>query len=186
MLSGLVVGRFHHLASPSFNYSPFIIRPGRIFRKSIYRTIVVLIALIPLTYFISVGLSFHSYMKGVKRCEKAISLAPMRLFVRPPASGERPYSLIHPRRSYRQALQRLTPDQKENREALYQKSFALLADAETKNTYRPKIYAIRGLLISENPDLAGKDWQNKASKAFRNALKVILVSWRVAWIMSLS
>ena len=73
---------------------------------------------------------------------------------------------------YRQALQRLTPDQKNNREALYQKSFALLADAETKNTYRPKIYAIRGLLISENPDLAGKDWQNKASKAFRNALKV--------------
>ena len=162
ILCGLALGRFHQLAA-SDQDPELSIQPMKFCNKPIYQVVVILLALFPLNYFLSVGLSYHYYKDGIaemvsgdfKKADEALEKS-----VRFWDSTD----IIWYSRAdlYRKALLRLPPQEKSQREALFKKAQYYLQKAQNRNPFRPEISTIRGLLYDQNATLAGKNWREEA------------------------
>lgn len=178
LVMGLVLAQLHALYLSHVPAGSYVIEPARFAGRRAYRTISVLLVLLPLLYFAALGtsavLSYQARALAVKGKWVEASNALWRAARLTPTSD---LVLTSHADLFRQAITQLPRDAAE-RTTLYREAFALLEDAERANPLRPQVFVIRALLYQQNTDLAGPDWFERADRAYTAALKLDPLAYR--------
>lgn len=170
ILAGLALGRFHELVTEGSAVRYASVRPGVLLRPGVYRLVVALVALFPLTYFAALGLSDWFYQRGFALALAGDFVAADRSFAwAERLHGSDDKALLAHADLYRHLIARLPADAPE-RPVLYREALALLDDAQAANPYRAMIHAVRARLYQENPGLAGANALALAAAEYRRAL----------------
>ncbi len=173
LVAGLVLARLHSLYVTHAGANVLVLKPSRIFGRKGYRLIAVLLLILPLIYFSSLGFA-------ALFTEKARSLAVQGKWVEADSMFLRAVRLspmsdvarVTHADMMRQALKNLPPSAVKYKKALFTEALKLLARAERLNPARALIFMIRGRLYQHNPKLAGKDWAKQAAQAYQTVLKL--------------
>ena len=166
LLAGFLLARLQELAAPR----AWRWRPGRHFSAAGYRLIVLALALLPLGYFASIGISAHQLSRGngfaaqsrFDEADRAFAVA-QRFW----PNSDAP--LIARAGLYRAVLARGGSDDAQQK-VLFRSGEALLAQAERLNPLRPDIFALRAEFYRQAPLLAGLGWDTRAVENYRHAL----------------
>ncbi|HEY5683413.1 MAG TPA: O-antigen ligase family protein, partial [Sulfuricaulis sp.] len=121
MVSGLVMGRFHDLVARELKVSSFHLRPSRLLGKQAYSIVIILLMLMPIFFFVALGMANSYYDKGLSQArvgklqESDMSLATAHRLT---PSDDR--SLIAHADLYRHAISILPDDDRLGKKALYE------------------------------------------------------------------
>ena len=173
ILFGFLLGRFHYQAMIERNSRTITLQPCRYLGKRTYVLTLLLVLLVAVVKFLSMGASFHLYEKAMNQHKNGETALVHKTFERArrfwPA-----FDLLwsgHARIMH-SALRQLPKEQTDLRRVLFNTSERLLQEAERWNPLRSDTYFIYGLLYANNPDLAGKQWKERAGNSFLQALRL--------------
>lgn len=171
MMSGLTLGRFHELAIGKLKVPLLLLRPSRFAGKQAYPLIVLLLVLLPVFYFIALGMANSYYDRGMAQAregklqEAAKSFAAAQHLT--PADDR---ALIAHADLYRHAVALLPPEEFAGKKALYEDASRFLDEAQQVNALRGLTFVIQGRLHQQNPGFAGENANELAAESFRRAL----------------
>ncbi len=172
LFSGLLLARLQELAllPDSSVRRSWQWRPDRYFSATGYRLMVLALALLPLGYFSSIGISAYYLSNGSMLATQSLFDEAEQAFWGAqrfwPASD---VPLIARAGLYRAMLARGATDD-EQQSALFRSGEELLTQAEKLNPLRPDIFTLRAELYWHAPLLAGLGWDTKAAENYRHAL----------------
>ncbi len=172
LVYGLVLARIQFLAVTQGVAGEWTIRPGRYFSRQGYRVILPALALLPLVYFVSVGLSSRYMERGVELAAEGHLDAADDMLIR--AMRLRPDSdsvLIARADLRRHILDRNPGLDPQLRSTLFESADQLLTRAERLNPLRPSTYLVRAELYRSQPELTGAQWRDKVEQAYRTTLE---------------
>ncbi|MEK7717548.1 MAG: hypothetical protein AAB322_07350, partial [Pseudomonadota bacterium] len=171
MISGLVMGRFHQLANRELKTASMRIRFSRLIGKQAFPVIVVLLLLLPMLYFVSLGLANSYYDKAlVQAREGKLQEADKGLATAERLTPADDRMLIAHADLYRHAITLLPPDAEGSKKLLYEDALKFMDQAQHVNSLRGLTFVIRGRLYQQNPALAGDNGYELATDSFRRAL----------------
>lgn len=169
---GLLLARLQELVVLSHGTTPGVWRwrPDKHLSATGYRLIVLALALFPLGYFASIGVSAYQLSRGNLFAAQSLFDEADRAF----AAAQRfwPNSdapLIARAGLYRAVLARGTADDEQQR-TLFRSGEELLARAERLNPLRPDIFTLRAEFYRQAPLLAGSGWDTRVAENYRHAL----------------
>ncbi|MDO9372205.1 MAG: O-antigen ligase family protein [Gammaproteobacteria bacterium] len=171
ILAGVVLGRFHQLAAGVLGAGQLRLHPATWVGKRAYSTLVVLLALFPLSYFATQAASDYYYQRALRLSTEgkleAVGDALSRAARLSPLADNvlNTYADL-----FRHLLAALPEAAREDRKLLYAASLELLAKAQRLNALRAQIFLTRGQLYHQNPGLAGERWFDLASTEYQTAL----------------
>lgn len=169
-LSGLFLGRLHHLCTPPGEAHWVVRRPAAVGPRA-GGLAVCLVALIPLTYLAGVASTEHFYGRGVREIAQGRFEAAAQSLGR----AGRLLAADRPRLRlgvlYTDLLQAAGPDLRDDaRRGLYQSAAHALGEARRINPLRSEVRAAQGRLYRVAGALAGSDWRSRAEAAYRDAI----------------
>jgi len=173
MISGLVLGRFHELASRELKLASLRIRYSRNIGKRTYAMIVVVLVLLPLFYFVPLGLANSYYDKALAQAREGRLQQADRSFdaaERLTPADDR--ILIAHADLYRHAITLFPPDAASSKKLLFEDALEFLDRAQQANSLRGLTFVIRGRLYQQNPELASDNGYELAAESFGRALKL--------------
>jgi tetratricopeptide (TPR) repeat protein len=171
MMSGLAMARFHELATRNLKPPLLLLRPSRFVGKQAYPLIVLLLVLLPVFYFIALGMANSYYDRGMAQArEGRLQEADQSLATAQRLTPSDDRILIAHADLYRHAVAMLPPDDFGGRKSLYDDALHFLEQAQKANALRGLTFVIRGRLYQQNPAFAGEDGQELAGESFRHAL----------------
>ncbi len=171
MTAGLIMARFHELATRDLKVSSWPLRPSRFVGKQAYPMIVVLLILLPALYFIALGLANSYYDKALSLArEGKLQQADKSLAIAERLTPSDDRMLIAHADLYRHAISLLPPGPDEGKKSLYNDALRLLDRAQQVNTLRGLTFVIRGRLYQQNPAFAGENMHELAAESFQRAL----------------
>ncbi len=171
VISGLVMGRFHEIACGELRIPSLRIRFSRHIGRQAYPVIVILLALVPIFYFVALGLANSYYDKALMQGRQGkLQEADQSLAVAERLTPSDDRMLIAHADLYRHAIALLPPSAASSKKSLYEEALKLLDQAQQANSIRGLTFVIRGRLYQQNPMLAGDDGYGLATEAFRRAL----------------
>lgn len=169
LIAGLGLGRFQELCGAERKNSIFVIQPSRWLRKKIYHALILVLAAVPLTYFLTLGASVYFadeakalWQRGELRdADTAFQRAELLM-----PSVDVAF-LAHAEMLHR-AIHALPVAEVEHRRVLYVQAMELLNEAEQSNNLRPQIYFLRGELYQVAPEQVAPE---RVEQAYRTALR---------------
>lgn len=172
ILAGVMLARLYDLSADVRPVAP-LRWPQLGVSRPVYRLLVVLGALFPLLYFVSIGLAVYESDKGlalagtghVDKADQAFQRA-YRFY---------PYAdnvLVSHADLYRHVLTLLPANIEEERRLLYNRATDMLARAETLNPFRPLNHLVRARLYEQNPKYLGAEAGTRVEDAYRQALRL--------------
>lgn len=171
LVMGLVLARLHALYLTYIPAKVHIVMPHKHLSPKVYHAISFLAILLPLGYFVALGISTMLTHKAQRLSVQGkwveASTALSRAAQIMPTSDLVPTAHADLLRQAMTQLPRGVPE----RMTLFKEALMLLEDAEKQNPLRSQIFFIRGLLYNQNPDTAGDDWLASATRAYATALK---------------
>ncbi len=173
MTAGLAMGRLHELVGRELNLSSWRIHFSRVSSMRVYPVIVFLLLLLPVAYFLSLGLTNSYYETALAQAregklqEADKSLGAAQILV---PSDDR--TLIAHADLYRYAATLLPSEAEGSKKPLYENALKLLDRAQRANPLRGLTFVVRGRLYQQNPALAGDGWYEYAVDSFRRALSL--------------
>jgi tetratricopeptide (TPR) repeat protein len=171
MLSGLVLGRLHELAAGKLKAPSLLLRPSRYIGRQAHPLIVLLLALLPFFYFVTLGAANSHYDKGMTLArEGRLQEAGMALATAHRLSPSDDRILIAYADLYRHAVTVLPADESAGKKALYESAHGFLDQAQQVNSLRGLTFVVRGQLYRQNPAFADGDANELAAESFRRAL----------------
>lgn len=169
--AGLVLGRFHECVASNVPVRVYTARPARAIQRNAYQTIVILLALFPLLYFVALGTSDYFYRHGLDLAETGDLLRADKAFSRAERLLPRDDKVLTTHADlYRFAISRLPPTDTAQRQSLYEAALAMLDEAQSANPYQALIHVVRGRVLQESPELTGSQWRTQAEAEFAKAL----------------
>ena len=171
--AGLMLGRFHSIAMIGEGANNLVLNPSSVLGPRAYRIIVGLLALSPLIYFISIGVSALEYERALKlagngRFQEADAALSWAARLSPSSDNV----LLSQADLYRHLLSSLPVEKEIERNLLFTQASRLLDRAERLNSLNPRSVAVRGQLLEENPKLAAGTWPENAIQAYQQSLKL--------------
>ncbi len=173
LVVGLILARLHSLYVTYTGVNVLVLNPSRIFGQRGYRLIAMLLLVLPLIYFSSLGFSALLTEKAKRLAAQGRWVEADSTFLR--AARLLPLSdvaLVTHADMIRQAMNNLPPSADKHKKVLFTETLNLLEQAERLNPVRTLIFMIRGQLYQYNPDVAGKDWAKHAARAYQTVLKL--------------
>lgn len=175
IVSGLMLGRLHSIACglPEYISKNFVFNPSRFLGARAFLTVVVLLAMFPTVYFLSLGLSAHEHKKALTLAGKGeLREANQALNRAARLSPDSDNVLMSQADLYRHLLAAAPAQGLVQKVLLFNQAEQLLDRAEQLNRFNAKTIAIRGQLYQENPLLAGERSVEKAIGEYQRALKL--------------
>jgi tetratricopeptide (TPR) repeat protein len=169
LIAGLGLGRFQELCMAGKKDSFFVVQPSRWLRKRIYHTLILVLAAVPLTYFLTLGVSVYfagEAKASLQRGEFHVADVAFRRAEAFMPSVDVAF-LAHAEMLHR-AIQVLPMTETDHRKILYTQAMELLDEAERSNNLRPQLYFLRGELYQVAPEPVSAE---QVEQAYRTALK---------------
>jgi O-antigen ligase len=174
ILTGLILGRYHHLYYRHFtvNRPVWKIALDRWIRPSVFKSVLFVGLVAFSTHFGALGVSKYNLDRALEFVAKGDLRKANDYLIR----AESLWRSVDTPRIYHAAIlqgllrERKTETNAANRKGLFQTAFAYLGEAERLNPLRPQIYVIRGLLYMENPEFAQENSREVAAQSFQKAL----------------
>ncbi len=171
MIAGLMMGRFHELATHHLKISKINLHPSRVIGRCAYPMIIALLFLFPIFYFVALGMANSYYDKGMMQArEGKIQEADQSLAMAERLIPADDRMLIAHADLYRHSITLLAADNLIGKKALYGNALTFLDEAQNANSLRGLTYVIRGRLYQQNMDLAGNEGYVLARESFQRAL----------------
>lgn len=171
LTAGLVLGRWHQCVTRVVPVPSARLSLRRYLRPRAHHTVIVLLALSPLTYFAALAAAELFYQRGLTLAARAQLLESdrhLRWAENLIPSSDRFY-LAHAD-LLRHVLRQAPKDQHDTRVALFEEIAELLNQAQTANPYRALTHDLRGRLYENAADIVGADWRLQAEGEYRQAL----------------
>jgi O-antigen ligase len=172
-IAGLMLARIQAIAMQFQKIGVWVLKPATWFSKGTYQLIVILVALFPILYFVSLGLGAHEYKAALARSDNSDIAGTQeslerahRLF---PANDSVLMSHADLYRTILLSANNLDPTQ---RALLFSQALLLLREAERLNPLRPQTFVVRAQLYEGNPSLFGPNWTEQTAAAYRRALSI--------------
>jgi O-antigen ligase len=174
ILLGLVLGRFHYMTTQNNPHARQIeIDIQKHLKPYVFRVISITAVIIPILYFIGVGVSTYQYNRGLYWVTMGSYDEALKCFRVAGSfwrSSDAPY--FSQATVIKLNLQQISKNDFVNRKAEFERAEAFLSEAEKRSPLRPEIFHMRGLLYLENRDLAGPNGMEKAAANFEKALRL--------------
>ncbi len=175
ILAGLVMGRLWMLCNEPISFVSLKVSPCKWFSLSAISLLLLLLALLPGIYFLTVGISHHYHQRGehlIKAGQPDKAMDALQIAGSLWPSHDLPRYLQA--NIYQLALQENPQMDPAARKQAFDEAERKLRQAEKLNPLRPQTFVVRGQLYAQNRDLTGPDWHEKASRSFRQALAIDL------------
>jgi len=173
ILAGLLLGRLHVLCFETSSSAILVVPLGRWFRPRVYNICLILLVLLPVAYFISVGIAYFHYQKGKAFIKTAqFKEASNALYTAELLWPDCDMPLYLQGSIYQVTLLASPHLDAKTRRQLFADAEEKLRQAWRLNPWRPGIFVVLARLYQQNKDLAGGDWYAKASGHYRRALTV--------------
>ena len=173
MAFGLMLGRLLGLGRAMDMVSGLSWRPSDWFSPSVWRLVVVLVALVPLVYLGAMGFAHVLYDHAEAQARRGDLIAADRTLQRVTRLLPRSDAAELGRASLFHSILRRNPEMPEaDRKAVLHAALESLKHAQRVNPLRPNPWAIRGELLSENTDLATDTSSGEIIRQFRKALSL--------------
>ncbi len=173
ILAGLFMGRLRTICCESPPSASLHILLGSWLRPQIYKICLLLLALFPMAYFITVGIAYFHSQKGealIKVAELNKADGALRIAELLWPSYDRPHYL---RASIYQVTILGSPHLNATvKRQLFRESEKKLRQAWRLNPWKPETFIVFARLCRQNPDLAGRDRFEKATWFYRHALAI--------------
>lgn len=172
MVAGLVMGRFHFLAVQELNIPSMRLPIATFVGKRAFPVIVILLALMPILYFVALGVANSYYDRALTLAQQGkLDAADQNLVAAQRLTPRDDRVLIAHADLYRHAANLLASEaDASGRKSLYKDAILLLDRAQQANPLRGLAHVIRGRLHQQNPELAGDAGSELAAESFRRAL----------------
>ncbi|MGA9032239.1 MAG: O-antigen ligase family protein [Sulfuricaulis sp.] len=171
MISGLVMGRFHELASRELKLRSLRISLPSVIGRQVFPVVIGLLVLLPALYFTALGLANSYYGKALAQArEGKLQEADKSLGTAQQLTPSDDRMLIAHADLFRHAATLLPPANENSKRPLYDDALKFLDDAEKANPLRGLTYVIRGRIYQQNPAFAGDNGYELAAESFRRAL----------------
>ncbi|WP_172425921.1 O-antigen ligase family protein [Sulfuricaulis limicola] len=173
LIAGAILARFHHLAARQNPAGYLNFQPAKFVGKRFYVSIILMVMLIPLSYFVRLSAGDllsekaleHSTRGELQEANEAFGLA-----ARFTPSDDRIF--VARANLFRHGLTQLPASDLRARTAVYKDALRFLDQAEQLNPLRWNISVVRGLIYQNNPELAGNGWRDLAYQEYSHALKL--------------
>ncbi len=176
LLYGLGLARLQELEMAYTASKPrtWLVRPAKYFSAQGYRAIILLAALLPLGYLVSIGISAHQSSRGVTLAEQGrTDDAERALIVAHRFWPDADAPLFMRADLYRLALAQSAGEGTAPRQkALFDTADGLLAEAERRNPFRPHIFTLRAELYRMAPAFVGSSWHEKVKQDYQQAIRL--------------
>ncbi len=172
MMAGLVMGRFHSLAARELGIPSMHVPITTVVGKLAFPIIVILLAFIPIFYFVALGAANSYYDRALMLAQQgSLEAADKNLAAAQRLTPWDDRVLIAHADLYRHAASLLSSDVDiTSRKSLYKDAILLLDRAQQANPLRGLADVIRSRLHQENPELAGDAGSELAAESLRRAL----------------
>ena len=174
LLYGLGLARLQELWVTHAAGKPKVwqIQPARYFSADGYRLIMFLLALLPLGYLASIGISAYQSARGVMLAEAGrTDEAEQALIIAHRFWPDADAPLFTRADLYRFMLMQSTNEgMTPRRKVLFDTADELLAEAERRNPFRPHTFTLRAELYRMVPAFAGSPWREKIEQAYQHAI----------------
>ena len=169
--AGLVLGRFHEIATQAVPARVHTMQPARAMQRHAYRVTVVLLALFPSFYFVALGTSDYLYKCGFDLAATGKLVEADDAFTWAERLLPRDDKVLTMHADlYRHVMRNLSQPDSAERRSLYEAALALLDEAQSANPYRSLVYVVRGRILRENPELTGADWRARAQSEYAKSI----------------
>jgi O-antigen ligase len=173
IVSGLILARFNELTQVGGGAGTFRWHPSRHFARIRYRVLLLLALSAPALYFVSIAVSDSAYRRAHQQAERGELLAAHRSFeLAELFSPELDVLYVSHADLIRYLIAATPKGETKNRRALLREAEEMLDKAERLNPWRPIGFGVRGNLYTENADLVGDDWRDRALDNYRRAVRV--------------
>lgn len=173
ILAGVVLGRFHQLATQAEPAPVTSIHPATWLGRPAYRALVIVLMLFPVSYFVSQGLSDYYYQQSIRQAREGTLEAAGDSLSRAARLSPLADNVLNTYADLlRHLLVALPEAALEDRKLLYIATLELLDKAQKLNSLRAQIFLTRGQLYQQNPALAGERWLDLACTEYQAALKL--------------
>lgn len=172
MVAGLVMGRFHSLLAGELRIPSWRIFPSQIVGSRAFPVIMLLLLLLPISYFIALGAANSYYDRAMLLAQQGkLELADKGLGVAQRLTPGDDRILIAHADLFRHAATLLpTEADDKGRQSLYRDAIGFLDRAEQANPLRGLTFVVRGRIYEQLSDLAGENSSALAAEAYRRAL----------------
>lgn len=171
LIGGVMLARVQSLFARLEAVPVVVVQPRRVFGRPGFRTLVVLLALFPILYFLSTALATFEYRSALAQADAGEWLAAEEHLHKASRFAPAGDSIGMTRGDLFRRAMLLAPDISEaNKRALYEASLQSLAAAERANPLRAEIFLIRAGLFAENANLAGGDGLTQARAQYERAI----------------
>ncbi len=169
LLAGIVLGRLHDVVIPSDRLRTVTVQ--RLIGAPAYKSLVVLVGLLPISYFAAVGLSGYVYEKALRLAEQGeLQAADEALLEASRLAPQSANILMTHADLYRHLLEALPSESQREREALFTEALATLARAEKLNPFQVQVLFVRGRIYEQNSRLTGEQELVNAIENYERAL----------------
>lgn len=173
LLCGLMLARLQEISAAPRPLKQRILPLSGRFTPVGYRLVVLVLALLPLGYFASVWVSAYEMSRGVALAREARYEDANRALERShrfwPDSDT---PLVSHADLYRYVLAGSREAEAQRRATVFQAAQDMLAQAESRNPWRPTLFLVRAELYREARELAGPDWAAQVERAYEEALRL--------------
>ena len=180
LLMGLTLARFQELTVPVLGRRDIELHLASVTSKGVHHAVVILLALFPLVYFVTQGLSEYlrnqswrySVQGNLPRADLVLQWA-QRL------TPDNAQVLNTRAELYRHTLTIIKDDPYvAQHQALFDQALEFLDQAQQLNPLNSITQDVKARLYQQNSDLAGNKWRQLATNAFEQALQLDPQLWR--------
>jgi tetratricopeptide (TPR) repeat protein len=173
LVVGVMLARFHELTTAGAAASIWAFKPTRYLRLGVYRTVVSLVVLTGVVYWLSHALANYAIQEAVHlvsageldQADEALSRAYQ-------LSPDSEMTLVARTELYRHVISAAPTTALEDKQRLFQSAIETLDNAEKLNPYRADIPFLRARLMWLVKNMAGEDWKEQLVRSYQRAIQL--------------
>lgn len=173
LIAGLMLARFHELATAGFKARVWVFKPVRYLRLSLYRGLVLLVALAGVGYWVSQALANYAFQEAVQLVKEGeLDRADAVLSRARWLSPDSEMVLVARAELYRHVIAAAPASATEDKRQLFVSAMETLDHAEKLNPYRADIRLLRARLQWLMKTMVGEDWKQQTVHGYEQAIRL--------------
>lgn len=173
LVAGLMLARFHELATAGPEAHVWVFKPARYLRLSIYRSLLLLVVIAGTGYWISQALANYAFQEAVQLVKEGeLDRADTALTRAHRLSPDSEMVLVARAELYRHVIVAASSSATEEKERLFASAIETLDRAGELNPYRADISFLRARLLWLVKTAAGDNWKQQTVRGYEQSIRL--------------